>query len=88
MRPRGGAASKREASESSHVLLMVRMRSITPLLMVALCSAPAQVRAAAFDAALYGAKGDGKTVNTAANQTAIDGAAKVGNGVVVFPPGV
>jgi polygalacturonase len=53
-----------------------------------LCTVPAPVRAAAFDVAAYGAKGDGSTVNTAAIQKAIDAAAKAGDGVVVFQPGV
>src|ERR1039457_79283 len=74
--------------QSSHVLLMVRMRSTVPLVVMALCTLPVPVRAAAFDVAAYGAKGDGTTVNTAAIQKAIDAAAKAGGGVVVFQPGV
>ena len=35
----------------------------------------------------YGAKGDGKTNDTKAIQTAIDNAAEEGGGVVLFPPG-
>jgi polygalacturonase len=42
--------------------------------------------AANIDAAAYGAKGDGTTMNTAAIQRAIDAAAKEG-GTVVFPAG-
>src|SRR5260370_541222 len=64
------------------------MSSSIALLIGALCPAPAQLRAAVCDVSAHGAKGDGKTVDTAAIQKAIDTAAKTGDGVVVFKPGV
>src|ERR1035437_386932 len=74
------------------MLLVMRMRTYIPLLTMALgmapVMAPAQLRAAVFDVAAYGAKGDARTVDTAAIQRCIDAAAKAGNGVVVFKPGV
>jgi polygalacturonase len=41
----------------------------------------------AFDVRMYGATGDGKTLDTSAVNRAIDAAASAGGGVVVFPPG-
>jgi polygalacturonase len=46
------------------------------------------LQAAEFRVADYGAKPDGKTLNTEAIQKTIDAAAKVRDGVVVFQPGV
>lgn len=40
-----------------------------------------------FNVAKYGAKGDGKTLNTHAIQKAIDDCAKKGGGIVIFNPG-
>ncbi len=48
----------------------------------------AGARAADFPVTKYGAVPDGKTVDTAAIQRAIDAAAKVGRGTVVFAPGI
>lgn len=44
--------------------------------------------AADFPVTKYGAKPDGKTIDTAAIQRAIDAAESEGHGTVVFPPGV
>lgn len=44
-------------------------------------------RAAEFQAADHGAKGDGKTIEIAAIQKAIDAAARAKDGTVVFKPG-
>jgi polygalacturonase len=41
-----------------------------------------------FDVRKYGATGDGKTLDTAAVNHAIEAAAAAGGGVVVFPPGM
>ena len=48
----------------------------------------ASMRPVFFDVRTFGAKGDGTTIDTAAINAAIDAAANVGGGTVVFPAGV
>ncbi len=48
---------------------------------------PAQIHAAVFDVKAYGAKGDGKALDSAAINMAIEAAAAAGGGTVHFPAG-
>jgi hypothetical protein len=59
----------------------------TPALLLLLVSSAFAQRSSVFNITYYGAKGDGKTVNTLAFRQAIDACAKSGGGTVYVPAG-
>ena len=59
-----------------------------PVLLVSFCIICIISRATDFDVTKFGALGDGKTLNTAFIQQAIDACTKSGGGKVTFPAGI
>lgn len=69
-------------------LLLTRNAWHNTIVICALLVISAYAGAAQFPVTKYGARPDGKTIDTAAIQRAIESAAAAGHGTVVFPPGV
>lgn len=63
------------------------MKAMTRSLIAFLLCAIAPLAAAPFDVRAFGAKGDGKALDTSAINRAIEAAAAAGGGTVVFPAG-
>lgn len=57
------------------------------LLLLVLCTVSSNASCQYLNVVTYGAKGDGKTINTANIQRAIDDCSKKGGGIVLFPSG-
>lgn len=79
--------ARRSALKLSGLALASAAAELVPGTLVAQSSSPSVPRGATMDVRVYGATGNGKTVDSPAINRAIETAASIGGGTVVFPAG-